>query len=58
MLGSDSRRLDLVASAQLLTPLTPYFETGEFRPLPVTRRYPEQGGRPTRQWPTTPPAGS
>ena len=37
MLGSDSRKLDLTASAKRLKLLTPYFDRGVFRPLPIGR---------------------
>jgi NADPH2:quinone reductase len=37
--GSDSRKLDVVASARLLQQISPYFESGEFRPLPITASY-------------------
>lgn len=39
ILGSDSRKLDVVASARRLELLSPYFESGAFRPLPITRTY-------------------
>ncbi|MEV6831279.1 zinc-binding alcohol dehydrogenase family protein [Amycolatopsis sp. NPDC051102] len=39
LLGADSRKLDLTESAERLTLLTPYFERGEFRPLPVAHRF-------------------
>ncbi len=39
LLGADSRQLDVIASGRYLSMLAPYFERGEFRPLPVTRRY-------------------
>jgi NADPH2:quinone reductase len=39
MLGADSRQLGVIESAERLTLLTPYFERGEFRPLPVTHRF-------------------
>ncbi|MFD4408130.1 zinc-binding alcohol dehydrogenase family protein [Streptomyces sp. NPDC058476] len=39
MLGADSRKLDVTESAERLTPLTAYFERGDFRPLPVTHRF-------------------
>lgn len=35
MLGSDSRKLDLTASAERLKLMGPYFERGDFRPLPI-----------------------
>jgi NADPH:quinone reductase len=45
MLGADSRQLGVVESAERLTLLTPYFERGDFRPLPVTHRYGLDEGR-------------
>lgn len=39
LLGADSRKLDVTASAERLALLTPYFERGEFRPLPITRTF-------------------
>ena len=39
MLGSDSRQLDMVASARRLALLTPYFEREEFRPLPIAHTF-------------------
>jgi NADPH:quinone reductase len=39
MLGADSRKLDVTASAERLVLLTPYFEREEFRPLPITRTF-------------------
>jgi NADPH2:quinone reductase len=40
ILGADSGRLSVVDSAQLLQKMLPYFESGEFRPLPIAARYP------------------
>lgn len=39
LLGADSRKLDVVGSAERLALLTPYFEHGQFRPLPITHRF-------------------
>ena len=39
ILGADSGKLDATASATRLTLLAPRFETGEFRPLPITRHF-------------------
>ena len=39
ILGADSRKLDVVESGERLTLLTPYFESGQFHPLPVAGRY-------------------
>jgi NADPH2:quinone reductase len=39
MLGADSRKLDVTESAERLAVLTPYFERGEFRPLPVAHQF-------------------
>jgi NADPH:quinone reductase-like Zn-dependent oxidoreductase len=40
ILGADSGKLSAVDSAQLLQKMLPYFESGEFRPLPIAARYP------------------
>ncbi|WP_445159787.1 quinone oxidoreductase family protein [Mycobacterium sp. Dal123C01] len=40
ILGADSGKLSVVDSAQLLQKMLPYFESGEFRPLPIAARYP------------------
>jgi NADPH:quinone reductase len=40
ILGSDSRKLDAVASAQRLQQIRPYFESGSVRPLSISERYP------------------
>jgi NADPH:quinone reductase-like Zn-dependent oxidoreductase len=45
MVGSDSRQLDVVASAERLALLTPYFERGEFRPLPIAHTFDLEHGR-------------
>ncbi|HEY3467194.1 quinone oxidoreductase family protein [Amycolatopsis sp.] len=45
LLGADSRKLDVTESAERLTLLTPYFERGEFRPLPVAHRFALEEGR-------------
>jgi NADPH2:quinone reductase len=45
LLGSESRRLDIVASGEGLALLAPYFESGDFRPLPISRRYDLEDGR-------------
>jgi NADPH:quinone reductase-like Zn-dependent oxidoreductase len=39
ILGCDSTSLDVVESGTRLNLLTPYFESGQFRPLPVADRY-------------------
>ncbi|SOX54817.1 alcohol dehydrogenase [Mycobacterium ahvazicum] len=39
ILGVDSGKLSVVDCAQLLEKMLPYFESGEFRPLPITARY-------------------
>ena len=36
MLGTDSTKLTVVDSARRLEQMAPYFESGDFRPLPVT----------------------
>ena len=44
--GSDSTKLDVVDSARRLQQISPYFESGEFRPLPITATlFPRRGGR-------------
>ena len=40
ILGTDSRKLGVVDSARRLQRISPYFESGEFRPLPIAARYP------------------
>ncbi|HWD07154.1 MAG TPA: zinc-binding alcohol dehydrogenase family protein [Amycolatopsis sp.] len=45
LLGADSRKLDVTESAERLTLLTPYFDRGEFRPLPVAHRFRLEEGR-------------
>jgi NADPH:quinone reductase len=42
--GSDSRTLGVVESARLLQQMSPYFESGQFRPLPITASYPLDQG--------------
>jgi NADPH:quinone reductase len=37
--GTDSGKLGIVESARRLEKLSPYFESGEFRPLPITASY-------------------
>jgi len=39
MLGADSRKLDAAASAERLKRISPYFERGEFRPLPIVQAF-------------------
>jgi NADPH2:quinone reductase len=38
--GIDSTKLGVVESARRLEKMGPYFESGEFRPLPITASYP------------------
>ena len=38
--GIDSTKLGVVESARRLEEMCPYFESGEFRPLPITASYP------------------
>lgn len=45
ILGSNSRKLDVVESSKRLAQLAPYFESGQFRPLPTTRRYSLEDGK-------------
>lgn len=42
--GSDSAKLGVVESGRRLQRISPYFESGEFRPLPVTASYPLDEG--------------
>jgi NADPH:quinone reductase len=39
ILGCNSLSLGVAESGSLLNRLTPYFESGQFRPLPVAHRY-------------------
>jgi NADPH2:quinone reductase len=39
ILGIDSTKLSVVDSARRLERISPYFESGEFRPLPIAARY-------------------
>lgn len=39
LLGVDSTKLGIVAAGALLSALTPSFESGAFRPLPIARTY-------------------
>ncbi|MGA8330871.1 MAG: zinc-binding alcohol dehydrogenase family protein, partial [Mycobacterium sp.] len=39
ILGTDSGRLTVVDSARRLEAMAPYFESGQFRPLPITATY-------------------
>ena len=40
LIGIDTLKLDLTASAAVLEKLTPGFEAGDFRPAPIARRFP------------------
>jgi NADPH:quinone reductase-like Zn-dependent oxidoreductase len=40
ILGVDSAKLSVVESAQRLQQMAPYFESGQFQPLPIAARYP------------------
>ncbi|WP_204366841.1 zinc-binding alcohol dehydrogenase family protein [Mycobacterium sp. UM_CSW] len=44
ILGADSRKLDVVDSARRLAHIASYFESSEFRPLPITASYPLDKG--------------
>lgn len=44
ILGADSRKLDVVESARLLELISPHFDSGTFRPLPITRDYSLEDG--------------
>jgi NADPH:quinone reductase-like Zn-dependent oxidoreductase len=37
--GTDSGKLSIIDSARRLEAMSPYFESGEFRPLPITATY-------------------
>ena len=37
--GIDSTKLGVVESAQRLQKMAPYFESGDFQPLPIVARY-------------------
>ncbi|MEV5084026.1 zinc-binding alcohol dehydrogenase family protein [Streptomyces sp. NPDC056159] len=39
MLGADSRKLDVTAFAERLKRISPYFERGQFRPLPIAQTF-------------------
>ncbi|MFD3457712.1 zinc-binding alcohol dehydrogenase family protein [Streptomyces sp. NPDC058691] len=39
VIGCNSADLDVVESSALLNRLTPYFDSGQFRPLPIAGRY-------------------
>jgi NADPH2:quinone reductase len=39
ILGTDSGKLSVADSARRLEQMTPYFESGEFQPLPIATRY-------------------
>jgi NADPH:quinone reductase len=39
ILGCNTLTLDVAESGTRLSRLTPYFESGQFRPLPIARRY-------------------
>jgi NADPH:quinone reductase len=39
ILGIDSTKLSVVESARRLEKISPYFEAGDFRPLPIAARY-------------------
>lgn len=39
LIGADSRKLGMTESARILAALTPYFDTGAYRPLPIAQRY-------------------
>ncbi|HUB40091.1 MAG TPA: zinc-binding alcohol dehydrogenase family protein [Streptosporangiaceae bacterium] len=43
--GCNSGNYDVVQSGALLKRLTPFFDAGQFRPLPVTRRYSLEDGK-------------
>ena len=45
ILGCDSRKLDVIESGRRLSVLMPYFESGQFRPLPIANRYSLENGK-------------
>ncbi|MFE7463523.1 zinc-binding alcohol dehydrogenase family protein [Streptomyces sp. NPDC057499] len=45
ILGCDSRQLDVTQSNAYLDRLAPYFESGQFQPLPVAHRYSLEKGK-------------
>lgn len=46
ILGVDSAKISVTDSAHRLRKMLPYFESGEFKPLPITARYPlGEGGK-------------
>jgi NADPH:quinone reductase len=47
--GIDSTKLGVVESARRLEKMSPYFESGQFRPLPVTATYSLDEGRQAYQ---------
>lgn len=47
--GTDSTKLSVVDSALRLQKMAPYFESGEFRPLPITALYSLDQGRQAYQ---------
>jgi NADPH:quinone reductase len=47
--GADSTKLGVVDCARRLETMGPYFESGDFRPLPVTASYPLDDGREAYQ---------
>jgi NADPH2:quinone reductase len=40
LIGIDSLKLDLTASAKMLQSLAPGFDSGDYRPAPIARRFP------------------
>lgn len=40
VLGADSGKLSMIDSARRLEQMAPYFESGQFRPLPIAAAYP------------------
>lgn len=45
LFGADSRKLDVIESGVRLTLFDRYFDSGAFRPLPITRTYPLDAGK-------------
>jgi NADPH2:quinone reductase len=59
LLGCDSGKLGVVESGRYLAEMALYFESGAFRPLPISRSYRlDEGQEPTSPWPAAPKAAS
>lgn len=59
ILGVDSAKLSVTDSAHRLRKMLPYFESGEFKPLPIAAGYPLSASqKPTVRSQQTSPAAS